>query len=49
MLFSAGTFLFVVVHVLSETTHDKQLKLTELLILVLGCFLPCLLTVNHSH
>ena len=49
MLFSAGTFLFVVQHVLNETMHDKQLRLKELTILVLGCFLPSLLTVNHHH
>jgi len=49
MLFSAGTFLFVVQHVLQETTHDKQLKLKELIILVFGCFLPSILTINHHH
>ena len=49
MLFSAGTFLFVVQHVLSETTHDKQLRLKELIILVFGCFVPSLLTINHHH
>lgn len=49
MLFSAGTFLFVVQHVLNETMHEKQLRLKELVILVLGCFLPSLLTVNHHH
>ena len=52
MLFSAGTFLFVVHHILTElmnNTHDKQLKLNELIILILGCFLPTLLTINHHH
>ncbi|CAG2112456.1 unnamed protein product [Medioppia subpectinata] len=50
MLFSAGTFLYVAtVHVLPEITQHQNLKLTELLALVGGTFIPSLLTVKHHH
>lgn len=50
MLFSAGTFLFVAtVHVLPEITQEKDLKLIEVLLLVMGSFLPSLLSVHHHH
>lgn len=50
MLFSAGTFLFVAtVHVLPEITQHQKLKVTELLLLVVGSFLPSLLTFGHHH
>ncbi|KAI1293680.1 Zinc transporter ZIP9 [Halotydeus destructor] len=50
MLFSAGTFLYVAtVHILPEITQHQQLKVTELLTLVTGSFLPSLLTINHHH
>lgn len=50
MLFSAGTFLYVAtVHVLPEIISHQALKLTELLTLVVGSFLPSFMTVNHRH
>lgn len=50
MLFSAGTFLYVAtVHVLPEIISHQALKLKELFTIVLGSFLPCLMTVNHHH
>jgi len=50
MLFSAGTFLYVAtVHVLPEITQHQNLKLTELLALIAGTFIPSLLTVKHKH
>ncbi|XP_054168142.1 zinc transporter ZIP9-like [Oppia nitens] len=50
MLFSAGTFLYVAtVHVLPEITQHQHLKITELLALIFGSFIPSLLTVNHHH
>ncbi|KAH9389711.1 hypothetical protein TYRP_007258 [Tyrophagus putrescentiae] len=50
LLFSAGTFLYVAaVHVLPEITQHQRLKCTELLYLIVGSFLPPLLTFNHHH
>ena len=50
MLFSAGTFLFVAtVHVLPEITQHQRLKVTELLLLITGAFLPSLVTFGHHH
>jgi len=52
MLFSAGTFLYVsTVHVLPEVTNTggKGFSKCELLMLVVGCLLPLLLTVGHHH
>jgi zinc transporter 9 len=50
MLFSAGTFLYVAtVHILPEITQHQQLKVTELLLLVIGSFLPSLLSIGHHH
>ena len=50
MLFSAGTFLFVAtVHVLPEMTQERELKMTEVLVLIVGSFIPSLLSVHHHH
>ncbi|CAF3468177.1 unnamed protein product [Rotaria socialis] len=53
MLFSAGTFLFVAtVHVLPEVqSHydDKQFSPMELLILIIGCCFPIVLSMGHKH
>lgn len=50
MLFSAGTFLYVAtVHVLPEITQHEALKISELLALIGGSFLPSILTVKHHH
>ncbi|CAF4075566.1 unnamed protein product [Rotaria sp. Silwood2] len=53
MLFSAGTFLFVAtVHVLPEVqSHydDRQFRAIELLILIIGCCFPIILSMGHKH
>lgn len=50
LLFSAGTFLYVAaVHVLPEITQHQRLKMKELAILIVGSFLPPLLTIKHHH
>lgn len=53
MLFSAGTFLFVAtVHILPEVqSHydDRQFRAVELLILVIGCCFPIILSMGHKH
>jgi len=53
MLFSAGTFLFVAtVHVLPEVqSHydDRQFRAVELLILIIGCCFPIVLSMGHKH
>ncbi|UJR14679.1 hypothetical protein I4U23_001672 [Adineta vaga] len=53
MLFSAGTFLFVAtVHILPEVqSHydDRQFRAVELLILILGCCFPIVLSMGHKH
>jgi len=53
MLFSAGTFLFVAtVHVLPEVqsrNDDRQFRAIELLILIIGCCFPVILTMGHKH
>jgi len=53
MLFSAGTFLFVAtVHVLPEVqSHydDRQFRAIELLILIIGCCFPIILSIGHKH
>jgi zinc transporter 9 len=53
MLFSAGTFLFVAtVHVLPEVQshyEDRQFRAIELLILIIGCCSPIILSLGHKH
>lgn len=53
MLFSAGTFLFVAtVHVLPEVQsqhEDHQFRPVELLILIIGCCFPIILSMGHKH
>ncbi|CAF0810977.1 unnamed protein product [Adineta steineri] len=53
MLFSAGTFLFVAtVHVLPEVQshyEDRQFRAIELLILIIGCCFPIILSMGHKH
>ncbi|CAF0745265.1 unnamed protein product [Adineta ricciae] len=53
MLFSAGTFLFVAtVHILPEVqSHfdDRQFRAVELLILIVGCCFPIVLSMGHKH
>ena len=54
MLFSAGTFLYVAtVHVLPEISHsngnNKGLSLVDVAVLVIGCLLPLVLNIGHSH
>ncbi|CAF1175587.1 unnamed protein product [Adineta steineri] len=53
MLFSAGTFLFVAtVHVLPEVQshyEDRQFRVVELLILIIGCCFPIILSMGHKH
>ncbi|EDV23639.1 uncharacterized protein TRIADDRAFT_26661 [Trichoplax adhaerens] len=58
MLFSAGTFLYVAtVHVLPEDNsnnsnhgpHMSKLSKLEITVMVLGTFLPILLSLNHHH
>lgn len=53
MLFSAGTFLFVAtVHVLPEVQahyDDRQFRAIELLILIIGCCFPIILSMGHKH
>ena len=47
MLFSAGTFLYVAtVHVLPEVGPlDKK----KLILMVVGCIAPLILSLGHSH
>ena len=53
MLFSAGTFLFVAtVHVLPEVQshyEDRQFRAVDLLILIIGCCFPIILSMGHKH
>jgi len=53
MLFSAGTFLFVAtVHVLPEVQshyENRQFRAIELLILIIGCCFPIILSMGHQH
>ena len=53
MLFSAGTFLFVAtVHVLPEVQSqhdDRQFRTFELLVLIIGCCCPIILSMGHKH
>jgi len=53
MLFSAGTFLFVAtVHVLPEVQshyEDRQFRAIELIILIIGCCFPIILSMGHKH
>lgn len=53
MLFSAGTFLFVAtVHVLPEVQshyENRQFRTIELLILIIGCCFPIILSMGHKH
>lgn len=53
MLFSAGTFLYVsTVHVLPEVqshNDDRQFRIGEMLIFIVGALMPIFLTFGHSH
>ena len=56
MLFSAGTFLYVsTVHILPELLqmntdkHAAAFTRCELFIMVVGAFIPVLLSLGHHH
>ncbi|KAJ3254608.1 hypothetical protein HDU77_003988 [Chytriomyces hyalinus] len=50
LLFSAGTFLYVAtVHVLPEIYEDGRLSGAQTAALIVGMFVPMLMTVEHSH
>ncbi|KAG1173522.1 hypothetical protein G6F70_005771 [Rhizopus microsporus] len=52
LVFSGGTFLFVAMHALQETSHSKSSEVhrpSQLLITLAGMLIPTTLNIMHNH